>query len=203
MILTGANSQLVYQSALAASSTVLRSCQQRHLCKVRLYSVASVSLSMSIITSEGNEISKNALKHGFPPQLLDCCENECFHVMQTIDDACFMTLLHTLNPFHSVSNSGLRLELGGSRALTVSRCGIPAAETVFQFFVSDLPVFCSPLIVSIPFCFIVYFLLYSLCYTSRLLNSHAHYDFPRINTRRYIPTETTVNYYISRWCIWR
>jgi hypothetical protein len=32
MILTGANSQLVYQSSLAAPSTVQRSCQQRHLC---------------------------------------------------------------------------------------------------------------------------------------------------------------------------
>jgi hypothetical protein len=32
MILTGANSQVVYQSARAAPSTVRRSCQQRHLC---------------------------------------------------------------------------------------------------------------------------------------------------------------------------
>jgi hypothetical protein len=31
MILTGANSQLVYQSAVASPSTVQRSCQQRHL----------------------------------------------------------------------------------------------------------------------------------------------------------------------------
>jgi hypothetical protein len=32
MILTGSNSQLAYQSSLAATSTVQRSCQQIHLC---------------------------------------------------------------------------------------------------------------------------------------------------------------------------
>jgi hypothetical protein len=32
MILTGANSKFVYQCALGATSTVRRSCQQRHLC---------------------------------------------------------------------------------------------------------------------------------------------------------------------------
>jgi hypothetical protein len=32
MILNGANSQLVYESAVAAPSTVWRSCQQKHLC---------------------------------------------------------------------------------------------------------------------------------------------------------------------------
>jgi hypothetical protein len=41
MVLTEANSQLVYQSALAAPSTVRRSCQQRHLCYSPQYCLVS------------------------------------------------------------------------------------------------------------------------------------------------------------------
>jgi hypothetical protein len=41
MILSRANSHLVYQSALTATSTVWRSCQQRHLCCSPQYRLVS------------------------------------------------------------------------------------------------------------------------------------------------------------------
>jgi hypothetical protein len=60
MILTGANSQLVYQSALVAPSTVWWSCQQRHLCCSPQYWLVSCHprhLWSKWEVAEGNENS--------------------------------------------------------------------------------------------------------------------------------------------------
>jgi hypothetical protein len=138
----GANSQLVYQSALAVPSTVLRSYQQRHLC-------CSLPAKFDCTLWHPRLLAWASLpvRDARSPRTLwsTVFQRSCVRLLWKLMFSCYADNWRCV--FHDATAHTKPISqcvnfwppTGARRIVSaVSRCGIPAAETALQFLVSDL-----------------------------------------------------------------